>query len=276
MTFAVGEYRIDPVIDGHLRFRAATFYPNVPDEQWLPHQQFLDEDGRITMPVGGFLVRGNGDRVVLVDAGVGLVEAFPKIGGRLLDSLAELGCSPDQVTDVLFSHLHFDHIGWASKDGQAVFPNATYRCHSKDWDYFITGQAHQGEMAESAGLPTTANFWLDPVSDRFSNWDGDSTVLPGFDVRDAPGHTPGSTVLVISSGAERAVLLGDAVHCPAELLESEWEMIGDIDKDLARKTREALAREYEGTNIPMAAPHFPGMQFGRLLPAQGKLSFVFD
>ena len=77
-------------------------------------------------------------------------------------------------------------------------------------------------------------------------------------------------MLVLSSGSERALLLGDAVHCPVELLEAEWASLGDVDQALAVRTREALAREFEGTGIPMAGPHFPGMRFGRLLPGTGR------
>jgi hypothetical protein len=81
---------------------------------------------------------------------------------------------------------------------------------------------------------------------------------------------------VVSSGEERAILLGDAVHCPVELLEDEWEFIADVDAALARRTRAALVREIEGAGIPVAAAHFPEMRFGRMLPAAGRRNWVFD
>ena len=64
------------------------------------------------------------------------------------------------------------------------------------------------------------------------------------------------------------ILLGDVVHCPAELLEDDWEMISDVDRALAQRTRVALAREFEGTDIPMAATHFPGCASGASCPAR--------
>jgi hypothetical protein len=72
------------------------------------------------------------------------------------------------------------------------------------------------------------------------------------------------------------MLLGDVVHCPAELLSDDWEMIGDVDTQLARRSREALARELEGSDIPAAATHFPGLRFGRLLAAEGRRQWQFD
>jgi glyoxylase-like metal-dependent hydrolase (beta-lactamase superfamily II) len=116
---------------------------------------------------------------------------------------------------------------------------------------------------------------LPPIADRLETWSEDGTILPGLDVRSAPGHTPGSTVIVISSGTNRAMLLGDVVHCPAELLSNDWEAIGDVDPKLAQRSREALARELEGANIPAAAAHFPGLQFGRLLAAEGRRRWTF-
>ena len=88
-------------------------------------------------------------------------------------------------------------------------------------------------------------------------WDASGPVLPGVDAMVAPGHTPGSTIIVVSSKAERALLLGDVVHCPVELLDEEWAGMGDVDPELAKRTRNAMARELEGTDVPAAAAHFP-------------------
>jgi hypothetical protein len=81
-------------------------------------------------------------------------------------------------------------------------------------------------------------------------------------------------MVVLSSGTERAILLGDVVQCPVALLEDEWNGIGDIDPALARRTRNALAREIEGTDVPVAGAHFPGMQFGRLLRGESGRKWV--
>ena len=70
------------------------------------------------------------------------------------------------------------------------------------------------------------------------------------------------------------MLLGDVVHCPVELLDDEWEGLGDVDPELAKRTRVALAREIEGKGVPVAAAHFPGLKFGRLLGAQGRRQWV--
>jgi glyoxylase-like metal-dependent hydrolase (beta-lactamase superfamily II) len=220
----------------------------------------------IRFDIGGFLVRGHSDRVVLVDAGIGPRSGLIRdgagsfTGGELLSSLAARGVRPEDVTDVVFTHLHFDHVGWATQDGAIVFPNATYRCDARDWEHFRGNE----RVWPSVG----------PIEDRLQTFSASGPLTPGIDVMSAPGHTPGSTIVVLSSGAARGMLLGDVVHCPVELLDEEWAGVGDVDPELAKRTRQALAREIEGTETPVAAAHFPGLVFGRLLAAQGRRQWV--
>jgi glyoxylase-like metal-dependent hydrolase (beta-lactamase superfamily II) len=279
----IGEFEIVPVNDGVGRMNPTEGYSNLSGasigppagyaprggslEDWAPHRDLLDEDGMLTLAFGGFLVR-NSERAVLVDTGIGPIDVGTMRGGAFLAELAALGVSPGDVTDVVLTHLHFDHVGWTTQDGEPVFTNATYRCDHRDWEHFMATEAGPVERLSAEKLV--------PLEHRLEPWEGSGPLLPGIDTMAAPGHTPGSTVLVLSAGIERALLLGDAVHCPVELLDDEWAGMGDVDPGLAQRTRVALARELEGTDIPVVAAHFPGMQFGRLLIAEGKRSWVFD
>lgn len=224
---------------------------------------------------GGFLVR-SGEHLVIVDTGIG-PHADPQRTGTFMKSLAVHGVQPWEITDVVLTHLHFDHLGWATDGERRIFDKATYRCHEADWEFFMGTKPFDDSLAVSLWGGRTSSELLPPILDRLETWSGkgNQTILPGMDVRSAPGHTPGSTVIVLSSGTERAMLLGDVVHCPAELLSDDWEMIGDVDRQLAQRSREALARELEGSEIPAAATHFPGLQFGRLLTAQGQRQWTF-
>jgi glyoxylase-like metal-dependent hydrolase (beta-lactamase superfamily II) len=263
----IGSIQIDPIVDGVAYLPIREPFMGMPVEAWEPHQQFLTSDAEVELALGGFLVR-TGDRVVLVDLGVGTGTRTFR-GGAFLDNLARAGVRADEVTDVVFSHLHFDHVGWAAHDdGRPVFEHATYRCDQRDWDFFMSPEAADDHML-SMSAPR-----LRPLASRMEFWSGGGTLLPGLDLMMAPGHTPGSTIMVLSSGVERAMLLGDVVHCPVELLDDEWAGLGDVDPALARRTKNALARELEGEDIPVAAAHFPGMQFGRLLPGEGTRRWV--
>jgi glyoxylase-like metal-dependent hydrolase (beta-lactamase superfamily II) len=271
----VGSFEILPVIDGEMRVPPTAAFASTTEGDWAPHRGLLGDDGMLGLALGGFLIRGGPDAsVVLVDLGLGHFEMMgQRLGGKLLENLASHGLSPADVTDVMFSHLHLDHVGWASEEGNAVFPNATYRCDQRDWDYWIDGpeDAIAGVPVEFAALQKQA---IGPIGERTKTWSANGAVLPGISVMHAPGHTPGSAVVVVSSGTERAMLLGDAVHCPVELLEDEWAGLGDVDPDLARRTRVALAREIEGKDMPISAAHFPGLSFGRLLKGEGRRRWV--
>jgi len=275
----VGELVVIPVFDGVSSEDPTEFYRLTHDsdqrgfraDDWLPYSDLLSATGRLDHAYGGYVVR-TADRVVLIDAGVGPGQIGPfgpsqRVirGGALLESLAGLGIDPGEFTDVVFTHLHPDHYGWAVEDDGKLFPNAVFRCHALDWDYFVVrpGSALSGF---SATLPALA--------DRLETWDGDGPLLPGIDARLAPGHTPGSSILVLSSGTSRALLLGDVVHCPVELLDDEWASLGDVDAALARRTKVALARELEDSGVPAAGGHFPGLRFGRLLSGQGRRQWV--
>lgn len=276
----IGELEVVPIFDGYSREKPSHMYrlrADAPlrrgesDDDWREHADFLDDDGLLEHGLGGFLVR-TGDHVVLIDTGVGPEQIGPYgpygrviKGGELPARLRDVGVDPSEITDVVLSHLHPDHYGWAVEDDASLFPNATFRCHALDWDHFV--------VRPGAAISEWSRKLL-ALEARLETFDRDGPVVPGIDAQLAPGHTPGSTVIVLSSGTARGVLLGDVVHCPVELLEDEWASLGDVDPALAARAKVALARELEGTATPVAGPHFPGMRFGRLLPASGTRRWV--
>jgi hypothetical protein len=95
-------------------------------------------------------------------------------------------------------------------------------------------------------------------------------VLPGPGRRCPPGHTPGSYVLIVSSGTDRAYLLGDVVACPLQLTENDISFISDVDPALAARTRESLFRELEGQQAAIGMDHFPGLEFQRIVTGTGR------
>ncbi|MGC0421999.1 MBL fold metallo-hydrolase [Embleya sp. AB8] len=260
----VGDIEVIPVRDGVGVEVAAEILgrPGVADP-WACHAEHLGADGTLELPLGGFCVR-TGDRVVLVDAGIGAGEYGTYVGGNLLASLHAHGITPGDVTDVVFTHLHFDHVGWASQDGRVVFPNATHRAHRADWEYFVTGPT-----ATAAAIDK-----LTPIEPQLALFDTDFTVAPGLDARHVPGHTPGTTIYVVSAGGQRALLLGDVAHSVVQLSERDWQVIWDIDPVAASAVRNRIADEVADTEDLVAAAHFPDLRFGRVISTDGPRRFV--
>jgi glyoxylase-like metal-dependent hydrolase (beta-lactamase superfamily II) len=257
----IGDVEILPVFDGvgrenphHILSRPGVENP------WQCHPGVLDEHGSLNFEIGGFLVRTT-DRIMLVDVGVGSVGALALggdtvyRGGGFLTSLRSHGVAPEDVTDVLFTHFHVDHVGWATQKGEITFPNATYRAHADEWAHFVASPTAFPQAIKKLG----------PLSPQMELFDGSCTMAPGVDAVHSPGHTPGSTVYVVSSGGQRALMLGDVVHSVVELAEPDWQAVYDMDPAAASAVRNAIADEALGTGDLVVGAHFPRLEFGRMV-----------
>jgi glyoxylase-like metal-dependent hydrolase (beta-lactamase superfamily II) len=230
------------------------------------HPEVLAPDGRIHMPIGCYLVR-TGERLVLLDAGMGPHTNEWGNGGELPDQLRAAGVAPEDIDLVVCTHLHLDHAGWLVHEDRPWFPNAIVRYGSGDWGRFV--EEAQPDDRIAAGM----RLLLD--ADRLEPIEGDMVPLaPGLTARYTPGHTDGHYSLVVSSGDERLFLLGDAVECPLQVAEDEFNAWSDVDPATAKRTREAMWRELEGTDALVGAAHFPGLQVGRILTGNGKRFFA--
>ena len=260
-TVPVGEIELTALNDGFCKL-PQEFYVGL---DFATHQDLLSDDGLVHIPVGCFLIR-TGATTVLVDAGIGDLDVGWAQGGELPAALRAAGVGPEEVDIVVCSHLHVDHIGWLSVEGTPFFPNAVVRYGAADWDQFVTGPQAEGRSRQIMEDLLAA--------DRLEPLEGDMlAIAPGLTARHTPGHTLGHYGLVVSSGTERAVLLGDAVECPLQLEEPDFHALSDVDPALAARTRETLWRELEGTDVAVSAAHFPGLQFGRVLKGSGRRLF---
>ncbi|SHG36640.1 MBL fold metallo-hydrolase [Geodermatophilus nigrescens] len=257
----IGEVRVDAVADGTFVARPSYFGADVPAGA---HPEVFDRDGAAWLPIGCFVVR-SGDRVVLVDAGLGpevqqLPDRMLLAGGQLPTGLRALGVHPDDVTDVVVTHLHADHVGWLfGLDAEPVFGGATVWFGAGDRAHFVDGP---GEMAGH-------------VRDGFRRWAGtsrlrelseDVAVAPGIDAVLTPGHTPGHLSVAVTAGDERLLLLGDAITCPVQLAEPQWRSMGDVDAALADRTRRRLWQALAGPRTLGVGAHFPRLAEGRVDP----------
>jgi glyoxylase-like metal-dependent hydrolase (beta-lactamase superfamily II) len=221
------------------------------------HDALRGADGQVHMPVGCFLLPGDGP--VLIDLGFGPDQADPNLtGGSLLSQLRAQGCQPEDVRVIAITHPHPDHVGWlAGPDGRETFPRARLLMAAADWDHFVAQRA-----AQMAGHLRAA---LEDIyaQGRLELFSGEHVIGSHVTALPAPGHTPGHTVYAVHDGGERALLLGDAIYCPQQLGHADWTALSDIDPALATRTREALERELAGA-IAVGA-HFPGLIASRVV-----------
>ncbi|MEB3371895.1 MBL fold metallo-hydrolase [Saccharopolyspora mangrovi] len=260
----VGDLQIVPILDGHSYDPIDTLLVHESGDRWDCPEHPLDARGRIEMTIGGFLIK-TGKRTILVDTGIGPVVEDDVQCGSLPQRLQEQGVHPADVTDVLFTHLHHDHVGWATQRDEVFFPRATFRVHEADWEHFVSGSDPVERATRKLG----------PIEPRLETFSAETQLAPGVFARPAPGHTPGSTIFLIESAGERALLLGDVVHGVSELTDPEWRCLYDVDPDAAGAAREQIASELTDSGTVFAPAHFPDLRFGRLVTSKGRRCFQY-
>jgi glyoxylase-like metal-dependent hydrolase (beta-lactamase superfamily II) len=283
----IGDIEVTFVPDGYLCSSPTRSYPGTDDAYWAANPHHLDDDGFLVMSLGAVLIRTAG-KLLLIDLAWGPSTALTgvaapgqrqgrAVGGALLDNLRLLGVEPGDVDAVLFSHLHRDHTGWlidpTSAGGDGVpgtptFANANHYLSSAEWEYWSAAAA-------SGTGPAPSLEQLAVLSSRLSFLGDGEQVFPGIDVMATFGHTPGHLSFVVSSGHERAIVLGDAVHCPIEILEPELTFFADVDPELAQRTRVFIEQALLEPDTIAAAPHFADLVFGRLIRGEGRSAWHF-
>ena len=252
-SLTLGPVRVDSVLDGHMGVAPQVLYPHVSAQEWAGWAAaHLNADGNVPLDYGGYLLRGPGDRVILVDAGGG--SDFTSVAGksilydghRLTGSLASLGVGPQLVTDVVFTHLHFDHCGGASLNGEPAFPRATYWCHAADWQAFVEGPAD--ERVRTAMLP---------VAGLVRTWTEDPAITSWLTLVRCPGHSPGNAIALVDAGGRRLALIGDLAHHPLEFERPGWHGGVDWDPAAAVDERTRWFARFADEGILVAGPHFP-------------------
>ncbi|MBC3191707.1 MBL fold metallo-hydrolase [Pseudonocardia sp. C8] len=266
----VGDIRVTYLPDGEAAVAATALFPTSTPELWDLHRDLFDADGKLLLTLGAFLIR-TGDRTVLVDLGFGPDSmSFPAAdgefrSGRLLTSLREEGLEPSDVDTVFYTHMHVDHVGWTGTNGALTFPNARHLAGEGEVEFWRTPD---NPLAAVGPHPEAV---LGPLDGRIESIADGATLAPGVSVVATPGHTPGHCSLVVSSGSARAMILGDVLHCPAQLTDNDVSLAFDLDPVLAAKTRDRIAAELEGRPETLAAQgHLTGSVFGRIMRGESR------
>ena len=233
-------------------FRLDQIFPGVAHDQWEAYVRrypwaFADSEtlwGR----VGSYVLRSPED-TVLVDTGVGPQAMGPD--GKLLAELEKAGVHPEDVDTVFLTHLHGDHLGWSVRpNGEPVFSNARYVTQAAEWEISAPYLGRAIASLDDRGVLELLDG-EEPVGEEL-------TAIP------TPGHSPGHSSLLVSSGGEQALVSGDAIVHPARATEPTWNVHFDMDKEQAARTREMLLAWLEADGITVAAGHLPSSGFGRI------------
>jgi glyoxylase-like metal-dependent hydrolase (beta-lactamase superfamily II) len=253
---------------GFFKLDGGAMFGTVPKVLWSRLMP-ADELNRIRFASNSLLLRGEAEgrsRVVVVETGNGdkedatFRERFALEGGNvLLKSLAALGVRPEDVTDVILTHLHFDHAGGATRrEGERIvptFPNARH-----------VVQRQELEDARRPPLRSKASYlpcnW-EPLEEAglLQTVEGECDVLPGVRVRPMPGHNQGNQGVMVLGADRKLIYSGDLIPTHHHL-QPTYVMGYDLDVNTCVEHRIRLLDEICETQDLLAFDHDPDIPAG--------------
>jgi glyoxylase-like metal-dependent hydrolase (beta-lactamase superfamily II) len=216
--------------------------------------------------VNAYIVN-TGAKIVLVDTGA--AGLFGPTAGRMLANFKASGYLPEQVDEIVITHLHGDHIGGAgTPDGKAVFPNATLRMDKRESDFWLSPE--QVAKGGDGGKAIAAIVKAYADAGHFKPFDGSAAgvdIVPGVKAYPAYGHTPGHSNYVAESKGQKIMFWGDLMHVAAVQFPTPAVTVGfDSDPEAAAPARQAAyaAAAKDGYYVAVTHVSFPGI--GHLRP----------
>jgi glyoxylase-like metal-dependent hydrolase (beta-lactamase superfamily II) len=252
-----GEFELDPI--------QPLFAPDVDPDQII---SFLEDHSHVTHKLvfeGNVLVVKNDEHTVLIDSGSG--KASGPSAGKILKHLSAAGIEKEDITEIVLTHAHHDHIGGImDENGSFTFPNATIYISQHEHDFWMSekpdfSKGSENEMAEFQR--TFAKKHIEFAIPRLKFF-GDNDVLFGFlRLNLTPGHTPGHTAITIFSQGEELVHFADIFQHVLLLGNPDWGNQVDVDFKMAVQTRKDMGEQLSSTRKITFGDHlpFPGLGF---------------
>lgn len=287
MTVTIGRFRIDRVVESEEPLVAPEiFFPESTADVFEEHAGWLEPryrdpaSGKLVICVQSYVLRTD-RHTILVDGCVGNDkdrDVFPQWNRqsyRYLEDLAAIGLQPDEIDIVMCTHLHTDHVGWNTRlvDGRWVptFPNARYLFGRREYEdrerqLAAQGPAGHGQAFADSVLPIIEAGLATLIED-------DHQIEDGVWLEPAPGHTAGNMIVNLQSDGQRAVISGDVIHHPVQLVRPDWSSRACEDRPASRRTRRALLERCCDTDIVLAPTHFASPSLGRVITVGDRFGY---
>jgi len=271
-----GEYEVDSVDAGRFRLDGGAMFGVVPRVLWEKTNP-PDEKNRILMALRCFLIRGNG-KTILIDTGIGThwnekeraMYAIDHSQRTLESELARLGVDAAQITDVVITHLHFDHVGGATerREGQPprlAFANARYWIHRLNFTHSCCPSVKdRASFVEETLRPLSE-------SPQVRRAGAEVEIAPGVRTWVTHGHTPGQQLVVIYAGDQALFFGGDTIptssHVPLP-----YVMAYDLQPMVTIEEKKAILDRIAGGRGILAFVHDPDRAACRVNFSNGKYS----
>ncbi|MCW3473139.1 MBL fold metallo-hydrolase [Limobrevibacterium gyesilva] len=268
----IGDITVTALHDGMLEASTDLVVGVAPNDcEALLRESFRAVPPRIT--ISSFLLT-IGNEPVLVDTGCG--GAMGPDYGHARRRLEALGVEPSAVRTILITHAHIDHVsGLLDADGAAYFPNAEVVLHEAEPAFWLDEAIAAGARDAARNAFAVAQRSLAPYRDRMRTVKDGGTALPGITANHLPGHTPGHSGWLVTSGPDSLLIWGDVVHLPGiQFARPEAGVSFDVDVGQGRASR-ARALDMAATDrMLVAGMHLDFPTFGHVVRAGGGYGFV--
>lgn len=265
----LGDFQITALSDGTVPQDLPTILTNTTRRETdaLLRRAFLTNP--VEASVNAFLI-DTGSRLILVDTGAGALFG-PGTAGRLVASLALAGYRPEQIDNILITHVHTDHNGGLTVAGRMIFPRAVVHAGQPDLDFFLT-PANAAKSGYGQRFFDEAEATLRPYAraGRVKGFTGRTTLFPGITAIPTPGHTPGHSFYRVESRGETLDFWGDIMHFGAIQFPRPAITVNyDLDSRVAAAQRIKQFAAAAASRRRVAVAHLPFPGIGNLRAEAG-------
>ena len=264
----VGDIDVLVVSDGVLPLPTQMLGHNVSAAERAPwfKEMYLPPDA-LDWALNVMVVR-SGDRNILIDAGLGMDPDLnlPR-AGQLIRRLGASGIDLGEITDVVITHLHMDHIGGLLVDGvkKQLHPELRIHVAAAEVDFWKAPDFTRTNMPPGFpdALRATATHFLAEYGSYVRTFEDVHEIAPGVIAHRTGGHTPGHSVVRLSSNGEALTFAGDAIFAVG-FEQPNWHNGFEHDPEGAAQVRITLLNELAGTGEMLVATHLPFPSVGRV------------
>jgi glyoxylase-like metal-dependent hydrolase (beta-lactamase superfamily II) len=255
--YKVGDMTVTAINDGFARRPLEGFIRNaeMADVKKAMEGAFLPTE-QITISFTTIVLQ-NAGKLTLIDTGNG--DSGAPTSGTWMRNFRAAGFDPKDVTTIVISHFHGDHInGLRLKDGSAVFPNAEIMVPAPEWAFWMD-DARMGAAPEAMkGAFANVRRVFAPIAKDVKMYEAAKEIAPGITSVAAYGHTPGHMTYMLNSGTSSMMIMSDTTNHPALFVRNpDWSAVFDMDADMARASRRKMLDMAVAEKVQTAFYHAP-------------------
>ncbi|PRX28080.1 glyoxylase-like metal-dependent hydrolase (beta-lactamase superfamily II) [Paraburkholderia sp. BL18I3N2] len=257
----LGGFEVTALLDGTHPFPIDTVVKDVPKAEIARDLQRDFLQPPVQGSINAFLIN-TGSKLILIDSGAGVL--YGDCCGKLPDNLRAAGYQPEQIDEVLLTHLHKDHVGGIVSNGQMAFPNAVVRVSQVEADYWLNPANKSKAPAFLSTFFDAASASVAPyvAAGRFKPFSGDAELDAGIRAVVLPGHTPGHTGYLVESESQDLLVWGDIIHVASIQLQNPAASVEyDTNVADAQHSRRLALQLAANKRYLIGAAHvaFPGL-----------------